>query len=167
MRYGEPDTSVGSWRAGTARENGEAGGDGRSALVIPSGKSATDVTRKASRNAARNAEPHQHGKPIPVLIGELNRHLEGWMDYFSSSSTSSDAVHDRTDRRKARFGCTTGAVGAAPSVGKCEKPKARAFRRAGRGKPASPVQRVKSGRATRAAFSPTPSAEIVRGMGGL
>ena len=42
------------------------------------------------------------------------------MNYFSSSSTRNDAVHDRTVRRKASLGCATGAVGAALSVRKCE-----------------------------------------------
>ena len=31
----------------------------------------------------------QSVKPIPVLVGELNRHLKGWMNYFSFGYPSS------------------------------------------------------------------------------
>jgi len=39
---------------------------------------------------------HQCFKPIPVLIGELNRHLKGWANYFSFGYPSS--VHCEIDR---------------------------------------------------------------------
>jgi RNA-directed DNA polymerase len=41
-------------------------------------------------------DSHQCFKPIPVLLGELNRHLKGWANYFSLGYPSS--VYSELDR---------------------------------------------------------------------
>jgi RNA-directed DNA polymerase len=47
--------------------------------VFPSSKASQREREKLREMTNR----HQCHKPIPVLIGELNRHLKGWMNYFS------------------------------------------------------------------------------------
>jgi RNA-directed DNA polymerase len=47
--------------------------------VFPSAK----AVRKERRKLHEMTDSHQCFKPIPVLIGELNRHRKGWANYFS------------------------------------------------------------------------------------
>jgi RNA-directed DNA polymerase len=53
--------------------------------VVPSNKAIQREREKLREMADR----HQCHKPIPVRIGELNRHLQGWMNYFSFGYPSS------------------------------------------------------------------------------
>lgn len=55
------------------------GGGWRFLNVFPSRKA---VQRERSR-LHQMTSSHQCFKPIPDLIGELNRHLKGWANYFS------------------------------------------------------------------------------------
>lgn len=64
----------------TFRWDRDRKGRGRKYLNVFPSKQAVQRERK-KLHAMTNS--HQCFKPIPVLIGELNRHLKGWANYFS------------------------------------------------------------------------------------
>jgi len=132
--------------------------------VFPSRKAVQ--RERAKLHAMTNS--HQCFKPISTLLGELNRHLKSWANYFSfgypwactgrstgtceavSSGIYSDAVSDLIIRLKERRGIRISSgwgwfVWRVPPSRVLCMPEARVFRRAGRGKSAPPVRRGESG----------------------
>jgi RNA-directed DNA polymerase len=64
----------------TFRYDRDLKGRGRNYLNVFPSKKAIQREREKLHEMTNS---HQCFKPIPVLIGELNRHLQGWANYFS------------------------------------------------------------------------------------
>src|SRR5216684_2758644 len=130
-------------------------------------------------------DSHRCFKPIPVLIGELNRHLKGWTNYFSfgypisayceiERHVQGRLIHHLQRCRPAAVPASarrnlvaaSGAVGADPSVGTCA-----CLRREFSGEPDVGNLHLRFdegrvGRATRVALSPTLPAQSRAGFAG-